>query len=257
MVTARNLENQNTSDTSALLDEIQVLKEELKSRDKFLSIMAHDLKSPLGMIIGFSDLLSYTDPNDHEKLKLFLDIIVKSAKNATNLLENFLLWSRVKTGSQKCFLCDIAISTIIIDIIMFFDETIKTKNITILLDLKSGKLIADQTMTTFIMKSVIYNAIQFSPAYGFISISTTIENNSCVITIKDDGKGMNEQDVADIFRIEKKKASVTDENEQGTGLSLIICKEYAHLCSGDVIVKSREGAGTEVLITLPLSINQA
>ncbi len=216
------------------------------SKDKFFSVMAHDIKNPLAAIISFSDWL-YSDIKsltEDEILDSLLSI-KKSAKSLFELLENLLHWSRLQTGrlqySPELFNLN--------DLFTVLEDTytMLAKNKEIALNFNTnGKItfFADKNMLETALRNLISNAIKFTPRKGSIDVSAEKSHNSLIITVKDTGVGMTKEQIDKVFNIESSFTTRGTENEEGTGLGLILVKELVTKNKGQLTVESKVGVGT-------------
>lgn len=219
-----------------------------EAKDKFISIMAHDLKNPFGLVIGFSDLLVNTDISDREKIKAFSTLILKGAKEAMALLENLLMWSRIQIGTIKVNPMLLELIPIIDEQLEIFAAKISEKELTIFKNFDSLKAYGDHNLITITIQNIISNAIKFNQNKGSIIISVYKKDDSVCVSIKDTGIGMTEEKIARLFKIHSPKHDTTD---MEAGLGLVLAKEFIHLCQGNIEVSSKPGEGSEFIILLP------
>jgi len=225
------------------------------TKDKFFSIIAHDLKNPFNTILGFTDVLltNFKEFDTHETLK-YLNIIDNSSKHAFLLLENLLLWARTQTGTIDFYPEVIELRDIIMDVIVLIANQANKKNISVSSSLQDHcTVIADKNMIESILRNLLTNAIKFTPNNGNIDVSTVKENNQVEISIKDTGVGINKEDLEYIFRIDRKSTTLGTEKEKGTGLGLILCKEFVEKHGGKIWAESEFGGGSTFKFTIPLS----
>lgn len=236
-----------------------ILKEANITKDRFLSIIAHDLKNPFTSLIGFSKLVvDDFDKIDKKHLKEILEMIYQSAKQIYSLLENLLLWARAQSGSVTIEPDYIDIYGIIQENLDIFSNNIKEKNINIKLNLnKENRVFVDYNMISTVIRNILSNAIKFTNFNGKIEIKTESVDNgeNLLIEIKDNGKGIEEEYKDRIFSIDKKFSTPGTNNEKGSGLGLIICKEFVLKNNGDIYFKSKYGEGTSFFIKLPVKKN--
>lgn len=239
-------------------DELRIQRDQLKNlnatKDKLYSIIAHDLKNPFNAIIGFTSLIvSNWDDIDSERKKQYISKINESAENAYDLLENLLEWARSQTGK-------IRVTPECIEIKNHFDETInfiignaKAKGITIINMVEpSAAIWADKNMISSVTRNLLSNAIKFTKENGMVKISNEYLANGFInISIEDNGVGMTEDLIANLFNIKTHVSSYGTNNEKGTGLGLLICKEFIEKNNGKITVESQVGKGTKFTITLP------
>lgn len=233
------------------------IEEELRlsnqTKDKFFSIIGHDLKNPLSSLLGFSKLLyaEYDDFTDVEK-KTFVKDIKETSENLYKLAENILFWARSQTGSLKCTPDNIDLRELVQDNIELLEATAGQKNIKVTNELNTPVLaFADNNMVTTVIRNLISNAIKFTPRNGSINISLCEEKDHVCIEIKDNGLGIAERHLSHLFKISEKTRTYGTEKESGTGLGLVICKEFITQNNGKIWVKSQEGKGSSFFFTLP------
>jgi PAS domain S-box-containing protein len=241
-------------------DEIEKKSEDLKklnaTKDKFFSIIAHDLKNPFHSIMGFSELLTRSyDSIDDERKKEFLQLIKDSSSSAFNLLENLLDWSRTQTNSIKFTPDNINLSHILHENIQMHSVIAQNKEIEIIQNVP-GNIIcfADANMINTTVRNLTTNALKFTPKGGKISVSAEIQNDLVKVSIKDSGIGMNKNTKDKLFKIDEFHNSVGTSGESGTGLGLIICNEFISRHSGTINVETEAGKGSTFSFSLPLSL---
>lgn len=224
------------------------------TKDKFFSIIAHDLKSPFNAILGFSDLLVDKVRNkNYNDLEKFAEIINSSSQKAMNLLSNLLEWSRSQTGKMEFnpeYIDLVAVINSVRDLLMV---SAQQKSIAILLNLPDNLFVqADNAMIETVLRNLISNAIKFTPQNGTVLISAEIKNEECLVFVKDNGIGIRKEDQEKLFKIEETCSLPGTENEHGTGLGLILCKDFIDKHKGKIWVKSEEGKGTTMLFSIPV-----
>jgi len=226
------------------------------TKDKFFSIISHDLKNPIASIIGFSEILkdNYKDI-ERSKVESFASIIYKSSTFTLYLLQNLLEWSRIQTGSIKPDKTSFNLSNLIQTIIESSEGQTKVKELTILTNFSSDlSVYADQKMIATVLRNLIANAIKFTPNGNSITISAqekVINQKKIVETIiKDTGIGISEENRVNIFKIEHNYQSLGTNKEKGTGLGLILCNEFITQNNGTIRVESEEHVGSSFIFTL-------
>lgn len=237
-----------------LLDSRNELKQANAAKDKFLSIIAHDLKNPLQSLLLASDLLyRYKKDYDKEKLEKKHKQIYDSSRQIAELLENLLQWARSQTSSIKFMPKVVSVENIISDSLSYCKGYADKKEIKIDTNINSElNVVADKDMLSTIMRNLISNAVKFTPINGNITIETKENGSDCVISVIDNGIGMDEDTLADLFRIDVHHSNPGTENEKGTGLGLIICKEFAEKNGGTILVESNKSEGSKFSLTLPM-----
>ncbi|MGE5429875.1 MAG: PAS domain S-box protein [Syntrophomonadaceae bacterium] len=229
------------------------LKELNASKDKFFSIIAHDLRSPFTSLIGLSGIIvNDCDSLNSEEIKAFATGINKSAKNIFNLLENLLQWSRIQTGGMefnpvKIDMCEVAEQTIS----MLMGNALK-KNIELFSEIPLGSYVyADKNMISSVLQNLASNAVKFTAGGGTVKIYCRENNNQLEISVKDNGIGISGKDLQKLFRIDVHHTTMGTANEKGTGLGLALCKELVEKNRGTICVQSQPGEGSVFSFILP------
>lgn len=228
------------------------LKDLNASKDKLFSIIAHDLRNPFNSILGFSELLK-ENLEKKEKSKVYVNIINSSAKTTLILLNNLLNWAKSQTGQINYTNSKIILSSIIQEIIDVSNSQAKIKNITIN-KIKSDEIevYANENMVKTILQNLISNAIKFTKSEGTINIAVISQQNQVEISISDNGVGINKDKLNLLFNVSSNPTSFGTEGEKGSGLGLVLCKEFVEILNGEIWVKSEVGKGSDFKFTLPL-----
>ncbi len=244
-----NKENQKT-----IIKHNKELKVLNATKDKFFSIIAHDLKNPFNSIVGFADLaLEKSCEFDKDKVLYFMDLIRISAISAYKLLENLLEWSRSQTGRITFTPEVINLQELVSESTTTAQNQAEQKHIKLQADIDQGiKVYADKNMINTVLRNLISNAIKFTPHKGKITINAKEDNQKAIVSITDTGVGMNAEQMDKLFLIDKKISTEGTDNEKGTGLGLILCKEFLEKNSGEIWVKSQLNKGSIFSISLPL-----
>ncbi len=223
------------------------------SKDKFFSIIAHDLKNPFSSIIGFSSLLQERiKEKDYEGTEQYSEIILSSAERAMNLLMNLLEWSRSQTGRMEFTPEYIEMVALINEVVDLFSDNAKQKSITISSNLpRNAVVLADRAMAGTILRNLISNAIKFSMPGSDIVISAEQKKDEVIVSLTDHGIGIKKSDIKKLFRIEEGFSTPGTKNEKGTGLGLILCKEFIEKHNGKIWVESELGLGSTFYFSLP------
>ncbi len=238
--------------------QIQSKNEELHrlnaTKDKFFSIIAHDMRSPFNGILGFSTILvEQIQEKNYEGIDEYARIVQKSAERALSLLMNLLEWSRSQTGMVKFSPEHIEIGILIHEVSNLFVDMAQQKSIELLIELHSKVIaIGDKDMLSSILRNLISNAIKFTNPGGRIVISAERKPDEVLFSVSDNGVGMNKAILEKIFRIDSGFSTKGTNNEKGTGLGLILCKEFVEKHGGKIWVESELGAGSEFKFTLPV-----
>jgi PAS domain S-box-containing protein len=232
-------------------------KEELAelnaTKDKFFSLIAHDLKNPFHQILGFTELLADNQENyDREQTQNIIQYINTAAGSAYKLLENLLQWSRAQTGRIDFNPENLSVFDTIMSVIDLNMAACKRKEISISQDIEPGIFIfADREMTEGIIRNLLSNAIKFSYRKGKISVSAHTVNQEIHITVRDFGVGMSQEQIDKLYKIDQSHSTSGTEDEVGTGLGLILCKEFVQKNMGRLVVESPENKGCIFTLILP------
>lgn len=228
-------------------------KDVIAEKDKFFSIIAHDLKSPFAGIMGYSTLLLEEFDNlSNEEMKEFISSLDKLSKNTFKLIENLLDWSRLQTGKMKCAPGKLQLYETVLYATSLVSANAERKEIKILNQISEHPHVyADERMMNSILENLLSNAIKFTPRGGKVSLSSTPINIFHEITVEDTGIGMSPEVLEKIFRIDSSYTTLGTEHEKGTGLGVILCKEMIEKQGGAVKVESRQGVGTKFKFILP------
>ncbi len=230
------------------------LEESNKSKDKFFSIIAHDLRNPFVTLLGFTEMLveDFYEFSDDEKIS-YLKEMQKTSKSSYELLDNLLQWSRSQTGRVKYSPSKISLYNAVAENYDLLKKSADIKNIELKSNIdKKVTLIADEDMVTTILRNLITNAIKFTPKEGRITISAKeVENNFVQISVSDTGIGIEPERIEKIFRIDSANSTEGTEGEKGSGLGLILSKEFVEKHGGKIWVESQVNAGTTFHFTLP------
>ncbi len=223
------------------------------AKNKFFSIIAHDLKNPFHNIIGYSQLLTseYDNFNETERKK-FAASINQSTNNVFRLLQNLLEWSRAQTGRLVFLPREIDFGHILKNALSVLRPLADQKQISIELDFDEELTIfADPQMIETVLRNLINNAIKFTPEHGKITISARLANEQVEIRITDTGIGIAEKEAQTLFKIDSTIKRKGTNNEDGSGLGLILCKEFVHKHNGSISVESTPGKGSSFYFILP------
>lgn len=232
------------------------LKELNATKDKFFSIIAHDLKNPFNNILGFSELLKEeVDDNDIEAIKQYANLIYSSAHQTFRLLENLLDWANTQQGHMLFRPENLPLNEIASEITETLQQFAIKKNIDIKNTINEEIIVfADRNMLKSILRNLVTNAIKFTPKNGKIEISSSIHEQQVEITVYDNGIGMDEKTCEQLFSLDVNHTTKGTENENGTGLGLILIKEFILKHGGKLSVASEIGKGSAFKFILPLGI---
>lgn len=238
-------------------EELEIQRKELEAlnttKDKFFAIIAHDLKNPFSTVLGLSELLAREfETFESDKLKVFIQQIYKYSNSTYNLLENLLQWSMLQTGRMPLRPKLVNLGLIISENLDLLKGNAIQKGIKI----SSPKLeeyiaYVDNNMITTVVRNLLSNAIKFTPINGEIVIKVIEEGDFIKVTIKDNGVGISKQDLKNLFRIDSNPSTIGTSQEKGTGLGLIICKDFVERNGGVIGVESEPNLGSSFYFTIP------
>jgi PAS domain S-box-containing protein len=241
------------------LDEIRQHSADLKeaniTKDKFFSIIAHDLKGPLHAIMGFSELLyeGYADYQEVDR-KRYIKNIFDVSGHLNKLLQNLLEWSRSRTGRIEFRPSPVFLGVLLNNITALFKDQAAAKDIVIFAEVPAEiRVQCDENMISTVLRNLISNAVKFTFQKGRILVRAIVDKKQVIISVTDNGIGIPEPELAKIFLIEEVFKREGTAQEKGTGLGLILCREFVERHGGEIWVESIEGQGTSFFFSLPLS----
>lgn len=222
-------------------------------KDKFFSIIAHDLRSPFSGLINYTQILiDEIQSSNKEELEKSLELIHKSSKNVYNLMENLLTWSQLQTDSIKMHRETILLDHLIDDIVSPLKINLKLKKIDLAISIEDkSQAFADSKSVRTAIYNVLTNAIKFTPVNGRIEITTSVFGDYTFIEIKDSGIGISKEGIDNLFNLSEKKSREGTQGEVGSGLGLILTKEFIEKNEGKIDISSIENKGTTITLALP------
>ena len=237
-----------------VLNENQLkLNELIATKDKFFSIIAHDLRSPFNSILGLLDLLhaQYDEFNDSER-KDYIKLIGENTGTTLSLLENLLVWANTQRGRIAFQPERQKLNTILNAVIDTFKSALNLKTISLNVFIQDDtEIFADSNMLTTILHNLISNAIKYSHPGGTVTINAEHRNNEVEVIVSDTGTGMNEETRSKLFSLVKEVSMPGTANEKGSGLGLILCKDFIEKHHGKIDVRSEHGKGSQFIFTIP------
>jgi signal transduction histidine kinase len=234
------------------------LNESIAAKDKFFSIIAHDLRNPFFGITGLAEIL--TDPSEKvtpEERDEMLGQIKDLSSNTYRMLENLLDWSRSQTGRIEFNPADTSLFGITTETLKQLANSAEMKGIALTNEIKEDIFVyCDANMISTVLRNLISNAIKFTKSGGTITVSAVKNHDFCEVSVADTGIGMKEDTMHDIFRIDKATHTTGTAGEKGSGLGVLLCKEFVEKNGGKIWVESQLGKGSSFRFTLPLSNKQ-
>ena len=223
-----------------------------KTRNRFFSVISHDLKNSLSSLQMGTKLLKDTKFSEKEELQMISYELYDSTQNLSKFLENLLEWARIQIGKIHHNPVKFDVSELLNNVVEVLSAKAKQKKISLISDFEENLFVtADKDMVYSIVQNLLMNALKFTDKGGEVSVDVIRNDNSAVITISDNGTGMSENVLKNLFREDEMNSTPGTAGEKGTGLGLLLCKEFVHKNSGDIKVESEEGKGTKVMVSLP------
>ncbi|MFA9372361.1 MAG: ATP-binding protein [Labilibaculum antarcticum] len=252
ILNVRDITERKQTEQSIKMNEIR-LRELNATKDRFFSIIGHDLKSPFNNVIGFSDLiLDRIQKCDYKGVERYATIIQASSERAMNLLKNLLDWSQAQTGKMKFDPQCIELVSVINEVLELSNDTAHQKSIAIFKKLPQHvPVVADKAMITTILRNLITNAIKFTNSEGELTISTEQIEEQLIVSVADNGVGMTQEDIDQLFRIDYCHSKEGTNKESGTGLGLLLCKEFIEMHKGEIWIESEIGKGSTFKFSIP------
>ena len=225
------------------------------TKDKFFSIIAHDLKSPFNSVIGFSNQLhEQISKNNYERIDEFAKIIHQSSLRAMDLLTNLFEWAQSQSGRMDLIPEYLEMVSLINEQILLFKEIANTKSIEIVTILPHQvQVSADKAMIKTILRNLISNGIKFTHPNGKITIAAEEKTDQLIVSVGDNGVGISKDRLETLFRIDESSSTPGTQKEKGSGLGLILCEEFVKKNNGKIWAESEVGIGTTFYFSLPLS----
>lgn len=235
----------------------RIIRQELEfsnaSKDKFFSIIAHDLANPFNSVMGFSTIiLEQVQAKNYDAVEMYAGIVRNASHQAISLLANLMEWSKSQTGRMKYNPEQFDVNELILDINELMNASVIQKSLTITTEIPPKTLLfADKAMISTVMRNLISNAIKFSNMDGTIRISVEQKPQDLFFSVSDDGIGMDQKTILKLFRIDESISTIGTQNEHGTGLGLILCKEFVNHHGGKIRIESNVGNGTTISFQIP------
>jgi signal transduction histidine kinase len=224
------------------------------TKDRFLSIIAHDLKNPFTSLLGFADLAynEFDEITDAEK-RSYLNIIRISSQQIYSLLDNLLTWSRAQSGRIDFKPETISLSELVENSIDVVRSSAENKQITLFKDFTNEVNVkADKNMLFTVLRNLLTNAVKFTPNGGSVTVSCKCAGNKAEVIVSDTGIGMTQDEVSRLFKLDGNMKNSGTNNETGTGLGLILCQEFMNLHKSHIVAESIPGKGSKFSFTVDI-----
>ncbi len=232
----------------------KVTKDSLQ-KDKFFSIVSHDLMNPFNALLGFSEMLNESaKKGNKEDTSEYASIVHQSAKRIFNLLQNLLVWTRMQNGKTKYAPKTEKVEELVSDTMLIVAPIAQNKGIKLEWDVeKERTAMLDSNMIGSTLQNLITNAIKFTEKGGSVKVTATTDADNLNFIVADTGVGMSPEQLDDLFKIDKNSSSRGTNDETGTGLGLIIAKEFIDAHQGEIWAESTLGKGSKFCFSIPLS----
>lgn len=229
------------------------LQRMMESRDKLYSIIAHDLRSPIGTIKMINEVIgSEKERIADPKIRRLFEMIAETTDEAFALLENLLQWSKNVTNKSKITRLNFDLSHAVKQVILLFENIAQTKNITLTSQIATETMVyADEDMIKTVLRNLISNAVKFTHPDGKISITAEQDDTHTTISVKDNGQGIKKENQGKILQDDTHFTSYGTKNEKGSGFGLLLCRDFVKINKGKIGFESEEGKGTTFFFTLP------
>ncbi|MBN2818511.1 MAG: PAS domain-containing sensor histidine kinase [Bacteroidales bacterium] len=229
----------------------------IKTRDQFFSIIAHDLKNPVNVLKGFAELLYYRyDKFDEARKKKYINTIFNLTNNLSDLLINLLHWSMVQSGGITYNPEKIIVKSYIKENISAIQGQLDKKKLktSVSLDIPDNVSIsADRNMIDFIIRNLLTNAVKFTSKGGRIEFESIVKNENIIFCVKDNGIGIAPDMLDSIFEVGNNKSNFGTDGETGTGLGLVLSKDFISKLQGEIWCESEQGKGSKFCISIPVA----
>jgi len=228
------------------------LKYEADVKDKFFSIIAHDLKSPFTALLGMTQLMAHSaDKMGQEKLVEFAGNVHESGQRVFELVQNLLEWSRVQMEGGNFEPENLVLQTQTEECCEILRPVAEEKNIALTNKVNTETVFADRDMVQTVIRNLVANSLKFTPSGGRIDVMSQNGGDMVQVTVADTGVGMSEDQAKNVFALDQKTSTVGTNGEAGTGLGLPLCKDMLERNGGDIWVESIPGEGTQFHFSLP------
>jgi signal transduction histidine kinase len=232
----------------------QMLSESIRTKDRFFSILAHDLRNPVAALMNFSDqIIRRAGQHSKEEMVDQVRIIHDSSRNLFDLLENLLMWSRIQSRNLKPVPENLNLAEIARHAIL--TESLHASNKGVVLHYHGADKVpafADKAMIETVFRNIISNAVKFTAEKGTVVVLASVSDKQAEINIDDNGIGISSEILNNLLQPGQGISSIGTMGEKGTGLGLVLCKELISSNGGEIFITSTSGQGTSVRFTLPL-----
>ncbi len=249
-------EKHNLEQALKQLNKANIELEELNAtKDKLFSVIAHDLKNPFVVLLGFSELLLKNIENgSKENLMQFAQNIHKSSEQTYNLLINLLEWARLQRGQIKPNMERLQIKRLVDEVTLLMEQQFQRKELKLIKNIDfQNDVISDREIILFLLRNLLTNAIKFSHTKSEVGITVKQHNHDLLFVISDQGVGISSKVQGTLFDIRENSSTRGTQGERGTGLGLVMCRDFVKLIGGEIWVESEENKGSRFMFSLPLN----
>jgi signal transduction histidine kinase len=231
------------------------LKRIVQTKDKLFSIIAHDLRNPFTVLAGLTEFVNENaNIINATEMNLYVSMINESSHKLLRLIENLLEWARSQTGTLKPVKTNLILKSLADDVMKISIAQAETKGISLRNEIPDNtSVFADREILAIIIRNLISNGIKYTQKGGNVTLTVNQEEGSTVLKVSDTGVGMSPRVLEKLFKIEETFTTEGTGNEMGTGLGLVICKEFIETLGGTIAVESSVGKGTSFYVTIPAS----
>jgi signal transduction histidine kinase len=225
------------------------------SKDKFFSIIAHDLKNPFNVLVSYTGILKTDlDLFTKEELQQIISDLNEASENGYNLLQNLLLWTRSQTNRIHILKSNFVLANVLTDVKALAELNLADKEQTLSIEIDPNlRVYADKDMIAVVLRNLVFNAIKFSVKGSAISLRASLTGANVRVDVIDSGIGIAEESMKNLFAIDKNTMIQGTEGETGTGLGLVLCKEFVEKNDGKIWVESKLGEGSVFSFLLPVA----
>lgn len=243
-----------TQSMIALSESYKKIKALNETKDKIFSIIGHDLRGAVGNLKGMIDILRERhDYLDEDRITQFLNVASKNAANTFNLLENLLSWALSQQGKIECVPAQNLLNPVIEDIIELYEEKAGQKQIDLsFTNDKEYYAFFDADLITTVIRNLVSNALKFTDKDGKVSVEIEENNSHVTVKVKDTGVGISQENIDKILESTSHYSTYGTGNEKGSGLGIMICKEFIEKNNGELTIESTPDKGSTFAFTLPV-----
>ena len=242
------------ADNQKLLEANEQLKQSNRNKEKFFSIIAHDLRAPFHGILGFSEVLvSEIDMLDHKGISDIAQYIHNTSGATFRLLENLLHWAMAESGNMSYRPQMMNLRQCCQEVMHMLSSAAQNKNIITHVQVDEAiTLFADPNMILSVLLNLMSNALKFTHAGGYVNLTAEVQQDQVLIHVQDTGVGMSEEQIGKFFATTQPKSVKGTEGERGTGLGMLLCKQFVEKHKGKIQIHSVIGEGTTFTVVLPV-----